>query len=124
MFGRKEPPISEEHYRKWTKIRARGENYYVLTRGILFAILVDVFGTVVTAVWQGHMPRDFRGLFNLDSVVGSIFIGVVAGAIAGSQEWRLNEKRYQRELAQFSSSQYESPEQTLKQLQRGIENVR
>jgi len=119
MFGKKEPAPTEEHFRKWTQTRSRGVLYYVLTRGILLAIVGELVGFLIFEVWSGHRPLNSFRPFSLDGFVGL----VIAGAINGSMEWGSNEKRYGRELLEFSSANYESPEQTLKGLQQGMVNV-
>jgi hypothetical protein len=119
MFGRKEPPPSEEHFRKWTEIRSRGEARFVLTR-VLIAAGCGIAGAFLIRVWEHKRIDDLWGL-----VLGDGVGWLIAGFFEGVREWGSNEKRYQREMMmQFSSSNYESPEQTLKQLQRGIENGR
>ena len=54
MFGWKEPAPSEEHFRKWTQIRRRGETYFVLTRGVLFGALCDLLTLLVFGIWYEH----------------------------------------------------------------------
>jgi hypothetical protein len=120
MFGQKEPRLTEEHLRKWSHIRSRGALYYVLTRGVLLATICEVAGFLIFEVWPGHKSLRSLEHFGIDSIVGLL----IAGVVNGSMEWGSNEKRFSRELMQFSSSNYETPEQTLKQLQRGIENGR
>ena len=120
MFGKKEPPASEEHFRKWTQIRRRGAPYYVLTRGILLPIICEAVGFLIFEVWPGHKPLGSFRLLTLNGAVGLIVLGSISGLV----EWGSNERRYQREMMRFSSSNYETPEQTLKQLQRGIEHGR
>lgn len=118
MFGRKEPPPSEEHFRKWTQTRSRGEARFVLTR-ILIAAGCGVLSFVLIRVWE-HKRLD-----NLwDIILGDGIGWLIAGLFEGVREWGTNEERYQREMTHFSSSNYETPEQTLRQLQRGIENGR
>ena len=119
MFGKKEPRTSEEHFRKWAQIRSRGENRFVLTR-ILIAAGCGILSFLLIGIWYEH--KRFDGLW--DFVLGNGIGWLIGGFIAGLSEWGSNEKRYQREMMQFSSSNYETPEQTLKQLQRGIENGR
>jgi hypothetical protein len=119
MFGKKEPPATEEHFRKWTQIRSRGEAYFVFTRGVLFAIVCEVAGFLIFEVWPGHKPLSNLGAFFLNSAVPC----VIGGFFAGSHEWKSNEDRSSREWQQFSSANYESPEQTLRGLQRGMTDV-
>ncbi len=118
MFGKREPPASEEHFRKWTQTRSRGEVRFVLTR-VFIAAGCGILGLLVGRIWE-HKHLD--GLFN--HVLGESIVWLLAGYFEGVREWGSNEKRYQREMMQFSSSNYETPAQTLKQLQRGIENGR
>ncbi len=119
MFGWKEPPPSEEHFRKWTQTRSRGEARLVFTR-MLIAAACGVLSLFLIRVWE-HKRLD-----NLwDIVLGDGVGWLIAGFFEGAREWGSNEKRYQREMMmQFSPSNHETPEQTLKQLQRGIENGR
>ena len=119
MFGWKEPPPSEEHFRKWTQTRSRGEARFVFTR-MLIAAACGVLSLFLIRVWE-HKRLD-----NLwDIVLGDGVGWLIAGFFEGAREWGSNEKRYQREMMmQFSPSNHETPEQTLKQLQRGIENGR
>jgi len=119
MFGWKEPPPSEMHFRKWTQVRNRGEMRFVFTR-ILIAAGCGILSFLTIGIWYHH--KRFDGLW--DFVFGSGTGWLIGGLIAGLSEWGSNEKRYQREMMQFSSSNYETPEQTLKQLQRGIEHGR
>jgi len=119
MFGRKEAPPSEEHFRKWTQVRNRGENRFLFTR-ILIAAGCGILSFLLIGILYEH--KHFDSVW--DFVLGNGIGWLVGGLIAGSSEWASNEKRYQREMTQFASSNYESPEQTLKQLQRGIENGR
>ena len=115
MFGKKERPATEEHFRKWSQIRERGKVYFVLTRGIVVAVVCAVAGFLISEVWWGH--KSLRAWhFTIDSAVGLI----IAGAVAGSHEWRMNEERYDREWEQFSSANYELPEETMRKLQRGM----
>ena len=119
MFGWKQPPPSEEHFRKWTQTRSQGEARFVLTR-ILIAAGCGILGTLLIRVWE---HKRFDDLWDL--VLGNGIGWLIAGFFAGVNEWRSNEKRYQQEMMmQSSSSNHETPEQTLKQLQRGIENGR
>jgi hypothetical protein len=118
VFGKREPPASEEHFRKWTEIRSRGQTYFVLTR-ILIAAAFDVLSFFVVRAWEHKRFEDIWGF-----VLGKGLGWLIAGFFAGLGEWGSNENRYQREMVEFSSSNYETPEQTLKQLQRGIENGR
>jgi hypothetical protein len=119
MFGKKELPATEEHFREWTHARSRGEAYFVLTRGILTALICEVLSFLIVEVWPGHKSLDSMGAFVLNSAIPCI----ICGFMSGSYEWGSNEKRYSRELLQFSSANYDSPEQTLRELQRGMTNV-
>ena len=102
------------------QVRRGGEVYFVLTRGILAALVLDVLGFLLIGVWYRH--ERFEGLreFLIANGVGSI----IGGFFAGRNEWKAHEKRYRVEMTQFSLVSYESPEETLKQLQRGTENGR
>jgi len=93
---------------------------FVLTRGVLLAVVCDFLSFLVIDIWYEHKRFDSLWDFVFRNGIGWL----IGGLIAGSSEWGSNEKRYRREMMQFSSSNYETPEQTLKQLQRGIENVR
>ncbi len=119
MFGRKEPPASEEHFRKWAQIRSRGENRFLFTR-ILIVAGFGILSFLLIGIWYQHKHFDHLWDFVLGNGIGWL----IGGLIEGQREWSYNEKRYQREMMQFSSSNYETPEQTLKQLQRGIEHGR
>jgi hypothetical protein len=119
MFGKKEPPATEEHFRKWTQTRTRGELWFVLTRGVLVAVLGGIVGFLVIGVWYEHKRIDAFS----DFVIGNGIAWLIGGFFAGTSEWAANEKRYRRELMQFSSANYESPEQTLRGLQPGMTNV-
>lgn len=119
MFGWKEPPVSEEHFRKWSLTRSRGEVRFVLVKGMLAAVAFEVLGFLLISVWYEH--KHFDGLWS--HVLGNGIFWLIAGFFAGSSEWRSNEKRYSRELSQFSSANYESPEKTLRGLQPGMTDV-
>jgi len=93
---------------------------YVFTRGILATAVLEILSFFLIGIWYEH--KHFDGLWNY--VLGNGVGWLIAGLFAGTSEWGSNEKRYQREMMQFSSSNYETPEQTLRQLQRGIENGR
>jgi hypothetical protein len=116
MFGKKDPPVSEEHFRRWTEVRKRGEVHYVLTRGILIAAAGGVLGFLSISVWHQH--KHFDGF--QDYIIRECFGWVFAGFVTGISEWSSNEKQFQREAATFGQISCESPEQTLKQLQRGL----
>ena len=118
MFGKKELPLSEQHFRKWTQTRSHGQARFVFTR-VLIAAGCGILGFFLGRVWE---HKKFGGLWN--HIIGEGIAWLIAGYIEGVREWGSNEKRYQHELMQFSSSNYETPEQTLTQLQRGIENGR
>jgi len=120
MFGWKQPPVSEEHFRKWTQTRSRGETYFVLTKGGVFALILGVISSALVVVWYEH--KRFDGLW--EHIIRNGIGWIIGGIFAGISEWKSNEKRYSRELKEFSLLNYETPEQTLKNLQRGIENGR
>ncbi len=119
MFGKKEPPTSEEHFRKWSQIRSRGEVRFVIVKGMLAAVAFQILGFLIIGVWYEH--KRFDGLWNY--VLGNGIFWLIAGFITGWSEWRSNEKQYSRELLQFSSANYESPEKTLRGLQPGMTDV-
>src|ERR1700685_2287029 len=120
MFGKKELPTSEAHFRKWSQIRSRGEVRFLFARGVLPAVVCEILSFFIIGIWYEH--KRFDGLWNY--VLGNGIGWLVAGFYAGVSEWNSNEKQYGRELLQFSTSNYETQEQTLKQLQRGIEKGR
>jgi hypothetical protein len=91
----------------------------VLTRGVLVAVLGGIVGFLVIGVWYEHKRIDAFS----DFVIGNGIAWLIGGFFAGTSEWAANEKRYRRELMQFSSANYESPEQTLRGLQPGMTNV-
>jgi hypothetical protein len=115
----KQPPLSEAHFRNWTETRSHGEARFVLKR-MLVAAICGVLGLLLIRAWE------HRRLDNLwDLILGDGVGWFIAGFFEGIREWGSNEKRYQREMTmQFATSNHETPEQTLKQLQRGIENGR
>jgi len=112
LLVKKEPPASEEHFRKWGQVRSRGEVRFVITKGILLTAICGILGFILVGVWYEHKHID--GLW--DYVLGNGIGWLIAGLFAGSSEWRANQKRYERELTQFSLSNYETPEQTLKKM--------
>lgn len=118
MFGKKEPPASEQHFRKWEQTRSHGKVRFVLTR-VLIAAGCEILTFFLVHAWRHER---FDGFWKF--VLGKGIVWLIGGYFAGLSEWGSNEKRYQRERTQFSSPTYDTPEQTLKQLQRGIENGR
>jgi hypothetical protein len=101
------------------QVRSRGELRFVLIRGVLLAVVFEILSFLVIDIWYEH--KRFDGLLNYALADGVAWL--MGGLFAGAYEWSSNEKRYHRELVEFSSANYESPEQTLKQLQRGVTNV-
>jgi hypothetical protein len=83
----------------WKKTRERGQAVYILRDVLIAGGSVCIFDVGFRAYYH-HLPL---GKLLLD-YVGSILYGMFAGFITGIWAWSSSESRYQKALAQVSST--------------------
>jgi hypothetical protein len=83
----------------WKKTRERGQAAYVLRDVLIAGVSLCVFDVGFRA-YSHHLPLGKMFL----SSIGPILWGMFGGFIAGIWGWASNESRYQKALAQESST--------------------
>lgn len=78
-------------YEKWKLIREKGRVKYIITRGIPLGIIVYLFWTIVTLIFDKHKfdPDLYKSRFYYYGIIYSIYGFVIAG-----YAWKNKEEKY------------------------------
>ena len=96
MFSKIRFPMSDKESQKWERIRARGEVFFVLIRGVLgYGGFVFVFSTCSAMLI-------FHRRLNAALVAEKALTWVLAGFFFGVIVWYLEESRYRARQASIN----------------------